>query len=294
MAAQPSRDGRPDTLAPAVEQAIAGKTKALFDLLMRGSGLPGTRVNLGLAEAFGATLAGFDAARSLKFVEALRATSADEHLGGSPYEFLPVCAVIGLGAIGSRNEKLRPAVIEKLHDAADDMRFRVRDAVPIALCAIGKHSKDELLPMLENWPPFFNQAASLLRVLGTPAYLDSLQDADTVVRYVDQAFRLLWNAPRSAERYPGYKSLLEALHIVPARVATRFGPTFFPVALPWTKVKEPMLRDIIAKFLDDEKLKTRHPLELREIGAALGATAPPRRDPRTDFGPTRGRGRKTK
>jgi hypothetical protein len=287
-----TREGRPDTLAPAVEQALGGTTKPLYDLLMRGSGLPGTRVNMPLAEAFAAATLGFEDARVDKFLDTLLRTSADELSGGSPYEYLPVCAVIAIGIRAAHRASMRKDAIPRLFDAADDLRFRVRDAVPIALATIGKHMGDELLPHLTAWPSQFNQAAALLRTLSMPHFLDTLHDGEQVAKYTDESFRLLWNAPRSAERYPGYKALHDVLLVAPPRIALRFGVPFFAVMQAWVRVKEPLLREVIDRIGNDEKLRARHPDELRALGLALAGTATPRRDPRTYVGPTRGRGRK--
>jgi hypothetical protein len=287
-----TREGRPDTLAPAVEQALNGTTKPLFELLMRGSGLPGTRVNMPLAEAFAAATLAYDERRVDQFLDQLLRTSADELSGGSPYEYLPVCAVIAIGIRAAHRAQARRAAIPRLFDAADDLRFRVRDAVPIALATIGKHMGDDLLAELAGWSGQFNQAAALLRTLSMPHFLDTLHNGKQVAAYLDECFRLLWNAPRSAERYPGYKALHDALLVAPPRIALRFGVPVFEMMQGWVRVKEPLLREIVTKVGEDEKLGARHPDEIRVLALALSATEPPRRDPRSYVGPTRGRGRK--
>ncbi|MGH7293686.1 MAG: hypothetical protein ACRELB_02080, partial [Polyangiaceae bacterium] len=86
-----------DPLGRALAGAVAGRRQALDDLLMRGSRLPGTRMNDDLAEAFA------QACRSLgpradALAVAMARLSPDEAPGATAREFLPVCGVLALGA----------------------------------------------------------------------------------------------------------------------------------------------------------------------------------------------------
>lgn len=294
MSPRDAKESRPDNISPAIKQAMAGKPEPLFELLMRGSGLPGIKVNMPLAETFGAAMLAFEGPASLKFLDALRAKDPDLMSGGSPYEYLPVCAVVALGMRGARNEHERSTVIPMLYDAADDLRYRVRDAVPWSLNTMGMVMGDALLVETAMWTEQFNQAAALLRTMSQATFLDTLHDAPTVIRMLDESFRLMWNASRSAERYPGYKALHDSLLVVPAKIALRFGLPVFEMMNDWARVKEPLLREVISAVYRDEKLKTRFGDDVLKLRGALTKTETPRRDPKTYVGTTRGRGRKNK
>ena len=90
------------------------------------------------------------------------------------------------------------------------------------------------------------------------------------------------------------KALVEALGATPAAVAARFGVPVFDMLVRWSATKEPFLREAIEKNIAGSKLTGRLSSELARVRAALGETAPVRRDPTTYVGPTRGRGRKAK
>src|SRR5690348_15883768 len=85
------------SVAPALEQAIAGKEADLFRLLEVGSGLLGVRMNLDLALTFAE-----ECVRLGPKVDPLAYRMADlppdEARGASPKEFLSVCGVLAVGA----------------------------------------------------------------------------------------------------------------------------------------------------------------------------------------------------
>ncbi len=113
-----------------------------------------------------------------------------------------------------------------------------------------------------------------------------------IVRRLDEAFRLARGADRAAARYPGYKALVDALTETPGVFAARFGAPVFDRLVAWSTVKEPRLREAIATSIGGPRLAKRFASDVARVACALADSTPPRRDPRTDVGPTRGRGRK--
>jgi hypothetical protein len=278
-------------LIAALEAAKGGNDDALFTLLRRHSNLPGVRANVGLAEAFGEEMATrgkpYDA-----LLDRMLRLDADRAPGGTELEFLPMCAVYGHAARGARDDKARKRAFARLREAADDLRFRVRDAVAPGLVKIGSLAPEETLRELASWNDGYMYAASTLQALATPLFLDLLADGEAVADILDGAFALAKGAPRSAERYPGYKSLLDALAVTPGLVAGRFGAAVFDRMVGWSTVKEPMLREAIEKTLRSTKLAGRFAEEVARVHAALDASAPKRRDPTTYVGKTRNRSKK--
>src|ERR1700677_530308 len=117
-----------DTLSIALDHAIAGRRERLFDLLARGSRLPGPRANDALAEAFAHACRARGASVD-RLVETMCHLSADEAPGATPLEFLPMCGILALGARTAHDAALRARGLAELHACADDLRFRLRDAV---------------------------------------------------------------------------------------------------------------------------------------------------------------------
>ena len=79
----------PDPLDRALDEAIAGRRGPLFELLTRGSKLPGPRHNVALADAF-ALAARARGAAGDKLALAMAHLDADEAPGATSLEFLPV------------------------------------------------------------------------------------------------------------------------------------------------------------------------------------------------------------
>lgn len=276
-------------LDEATARALGGDVTELFALLSRSSGLPGERANTSLASAFAQSCA--SDVRAPALATKMAKLDADVAPGGSPLEFIPLCGVLAAGAVAARQPKSRAAMIQIVHDACDDLRFRVRDVVPDALAMIGAREGGALLTELEPFTEGYFHAAALLRAMTSQAWLPQIADAEPAVDALVKSFELADDAPRSAVRWPGYKALVEALESSIAPLALRFGEPVFAAAAGFARTDDPHLRESIKKALSrDKKLRARFPTELASaMGALDGATKAPR-DPRSLPRPTRKRG----
>jgi len=277
-----------DPLTRLLAGAVAGKRQPLFDLLARGSRLPGIRVNTDLAEAFA------QACRSLgpradSLALAMTRLSVDEAPGATALEFLPVCGLYALGARGATDPEVRPVVMRELHAHADDLRFRVRDAVVEGLARVGAATGDALATEVASWMDGYFHAAAVLRALGHDTWLGTLHDASAVVARLDEAFLLVRDAPRAAARWPGHKALMEMLAVTPTLVASRFGVPIFDMLVRWAATKDPVLREGVAAVLRSRKLASRYGADVARVDAALKASLPAPRNPDHDHGPSRDR-----
>jgi hypothetical protein len=267
---------------------MAGRPRALHDLLARGSRLPGTRANDALADSF-AQLCRGHGARADAVALALARLTADEAPGASALEFLPVCGILALGARAAADTGARGAMMPELHARADDLRFRVRDAVVDALVRIGAVAGESLVADVAPWMDGYFHAAAVLRALGRDGWLTQLHDAEPAIARLDDAFVLAREAPRAAARYPGRKALMEALGATPALVAARFGVPVFDMLMRWASAQDPELREVVRSSTAPAKLAARYGREVARVGAALAASEPPVRNPDHDFGPSRDR-----
>jgi len=277
-----------DPLSRALDEAVAGRREPLYELLTRGSRLPGTRANDALAEAF----AQASRARGTKadaVVIAMARLSADEAPGATALEFLPVCAVLALGVRAAADEAVRARFLGELHAHADDLRFRVRDAVIAALARVGSAAGETLVTEVVSWMDGYFHAAAVLSALGSDVWLTQIHAPGSVVARLDDAFILARDAPRSAARYPGRKALVDALGAVPALVAPRFGVALFDLLERWAVAQDPELRAVVEANLASRRLGGRFAPEIDRVRRALSASAPPVRNPDHDVGPTRDR-----
>jgi hypothetical protein len=222
---------------------------------------------------------------------------ADRAPGGTELEFLPMCGVAAIGARAASeaaDAKLLRTSLGLLEAAAEDLRFRVRDEVPRALARLGAVRGEPLVADLEGWMDGFFQSAAVLVAVTDNGWLSTLHSPDAILARLGAAWELARGADRADERYPGYKALVDALGVTPGVLAARFGAPVFDMMVAWSSIKEPMLRSAIEKSLGGTKLGKRFASDVARVEAALAASAPTRRDPGTDFGSTRGRGRKRK
>jgi hypothetical protein len=283
-----------DPLSRALDEALKGKRGPLFELLARGSKLPGPRHNATLAEAFAQACRGRGKDAD-KLTLDMAHLSADEAPGATALEFLPTCGVLALAARATVDAAVRPAYVAELHALADDLRFRVREAVIDGLGRIGGVAGDTLVEDVAPWMDGYFHAAAVVRAVSRDPWLPTLHLPDPVILRLDEAFELARNAPRAAARYPGHKAVLEALREAPPRVALRFGVPVFDLLAQWATVKDPVLRELVEGILTDSasskdgKLAGRFRSELERVRQALLATEPAVRNPDHDHGPSRDR-----
>lgn len=286
---------RSEQLNAAFDEALAGKEGRLFVQLGIQSGLPGTRLNTVLAQAFASECV-IRGRVADKLALSMAQLSAAEAPGATEKEFLPVCGVLAIGSRAASEPKdgaLHKMAMTLLYDACDDLRYRVREVVPLALAKIGGQLGDRLVHELGTWTSdgFFHAAAVLL-AMANPAFLPHIDDADAAIARLDEAYALAKNAARSASRYPGWKALLDALAIAPAALAGRFGVPVFDHLAKWANTEMPELRAAIETTLTSQKLAARYTPEIKRVRAALAASLPPPRDPTLAVQGMRGRGKK--
>ncbi len=280
---------RDPSLGPALDEAISGDPRALYARITRVSGLPGTRINMGVVEAF-ATECGSRGKQVDPLLRAMVLLDADQAPGGLAHEILPVCAVLALGERGATDAGGRPVALDLLHAAADDLRFRVRDMVPVALARIGKRQGDVLVAEVAPFMDGFFHAAAVLLALSMAPWLDATRNASGVVTRLAEAFDLARNANRAASRYPGHKALMEALVSAPAKIARKYPADVVDEIERWAKVKDPALRDVALGVA--KGLRSRFGEDAARIQGTLDRTAPLPRDPTLIVHGTRGRGKK--
>jgi len=281
-------------LATALASAIGGKPAELFRLLENGSGLPGPRMNVTLATAFAdACLAAAPRADALAFE--LASLPADEARGASPKEFLTVAGILAVAARAARDEALRGKVLALLEEKADDPRFRVRDAVPMALAMLGPSMKDGLAEHVAPWTDRYFHAAAVLRALGEKSWLETFPSTEPAapLDLFDAAFRLAHDAPRSAFRYPGHKALLDALAVAAPRLLRRFPAAAFERLRAWgAAATVPELRELVRGVVIDPKTGRAPSDDAKRVLESLDGSAKPPRDPTKIIQGMRGRAKK--
>ena len=179
------------------------------DYLRQESRLPGPRANLELLEAV------IQAGDGCRFAHLLALDSSFP--GGAPPntpdEFLTVCAVAGLGKLVAEGDR---AWLSVLRRRAADGRWRVREAVAIALQHWGDHDMLALVDEMRSWSSggWLEQRAAVAalaepRLLRTAAC--GIEPAGDVLPIFDTITECIVAAVTAARRYPDYQVLRQAL-----------------------------------------------------------------------------------
>lgn len=283
-------------LGAALERAIAGNPSDLFRQLELQSGLPGPRINTSLALGFAHDCAALGA-RGDDLAYRMANLHPNEARGASGKEFVTVCGILAIGqrATAAKDRGVRERALALFEERADDVRFRVRDAVPLALATMGREMKAELAERLLPWMDRYFHAAAVLRALAEPSWLETFAPDEHArpLELLQNAFALAHDAPRSAFRYPGHKALVEALGTAPRAVARRFAQPMFALYAQWAeKVKVPELREAILQNLSDTQMKKAFRDEIARVRELVEVSKGPPRDPTIIRHGTRGRGKR--
>ncbi len=163
------------------------------EFLLENSGLPGPRGNLELAQAV-ADLG------TPQLFERYRAYHADVAPTGSPYEFLAFCGVLGLGRQLAEGQV---EVLQALRVSASDPRWRLREAVAMALQRFGDAGMPSLIYEMQSWSmgsPLEQRAAAA--ALCEPRLLSREEHARAVLLILDRITASILEQPhRRAEDF---------------------------------------------------------------------------------------------
>jgi hypothetical protein len=161
--------------------------------LSRHSGLPGPRGNIELAQAVA------DEGDPRQFAELI--ATGDEYLG--------FCGVLGLGPLLAQGE----AVAKRLRQHATDPRWRLREAVAMALQRLGDADLPRLLALAEDWAQDPDPLVARAAVAGLcePRLLKTATAATTAVNICELLTTRLAGWPSQQRRTPGVKALRQAL-----------------------------------------------------------------------------------
>ena len=145
--------------------------------LLEKSGLPGPRGNIELAQAVGEE-------GNLSLFQRYIAFSPSEAPVNSPGEFLVFSGILGLGRLLAEGDHSQLPI---LRGFAKDPRWRIREAVAMALQRLGDVDMDRLIREMEQWskgPPLEKRAAAAS--LCEPRLLKESSHAIAVLNILDE------------------------------------------------------------------------------------------------------------
>ena len=167
----------------------------LAGYLAAHSGLPGPRGNIELA------LAVAEEADSAS-LEALMATDD---------EYLVFCGVVGLGRLLA--EGAGAEVEQRLHAFAADDRWRVREAVAMALQRLGDSDESRMLRIVSNWADDGSPLVQRAAIAGVcePRLLKTPEATATAIDVCERVTTALVARPATERRSPEVRALRKGL-----------------------------------------------------------------------------------
>ena len=223
-----------------VEQLVSAPDRER--LLRSGSGLPGPRANLELLQAAA------DVGDERSFREWIAAASRADPTD----EFLVMCGIVGMGRLIAEG---RGALLEELRAYAVDPRWRVREAVAIALQRVGDHDLDALFRAIRPWVigrPYLQRAAAA--AVCEPRLLKSAAVGRRALALLEQIMTAIVRIPYSERRSDEFRTLRQALGYCWS-VAVVADPVDGKRALErWARSADPDVRWIVRENLRKRRL----------------------------------------
>jgi protein required for attachment to host cells len=217
-------------------------SEKLKSFLIKNSNLPGPRVNIEL---------GFLLSEMYKDENELaKWLNIDESQAGTndPMSYLPFCALICYGRIYT--EKKDSKIINKIKKAANDPRWRVREACAFAFQIIGEHNFDVLKKIFSEWLLEANnlEKRCILVSLAHPKMLNTtranycLQVCDIILQHLD----------KSSPNFPVLNKALEFTISVFVSKDVDTGSVFLE---KWIKEKNKLINGIMKKNLSKNRIR---------------------------------------
>jgi len=168
--------------------------------LLEESGLPGPRGNLELAQ-----VVADEGDRAL--FERYLTYNAEIAPTNSPYEFLAFCGAVGLGRLFAEGHQ---EYLETLRQCASDSRWRMREAVAMALQRWGDADMQALITAMQSWchGSLLEQRAAAA-ALCEPRLLQHPYQAAAVLQILDQITASILQVPD--RRSPDFLALRKGM-----------------------------------------------------------------------------------
>ena len=217
--------------------------------LMSNSGLPGPRGNLELAQAAADVATPSDLRR-------WAAIGPDRAGTNEPLGFVAVCGVVGLGRLAVEGDT---AALDELRGHANDPRWRVREAVAMALQRVGDADMTTLLQVATDWSEgSAYERRAVVAALAEPRLLRDPEAARVVIDLFDRisgSFERDDSDRKAEDRIALRKGLGYGWSVVIAADPTRGEPAFER----WLGSGDPDIRWICRENLKKARLTRMDP-----------------------------------
>ncbi len=251
-----------------------GRVSQVRTLLEENSGLPGPRANLELMYSFAHSVADMRVEDwQWDFIVEMATTSVANAPVNSSKEYLPVCGLAALGAMYGNGlpRPRRRAALSTLHAAASDPRWRVREAVAMALQLIGEGDPAALRDIVADWLP--NASPLEMRAVAAGLAHPPLLGDEEFCAYCLETSRTILNAVSRAEprtrKDDKFRVLRQGMgYALSVFVEKSPGPGFV-LMRKFAAIRDPDIAWIIRENLKKKRLTGKFASEVRQVEAIL-------------------------
>lgn len=210
--------------------------------LVSESGLPGPRGNIELAQAVADV-------GTRKHFDRFLAWNAERAPVGSSEEFLAFCGTVGLGRLAAEGDR---KVLPRLRSLASDPRWRVREAVAMALQRLGVCDMRALLSEMRMWAngnDYERRAAAA--ALSEPILLKREEDVRDVLLILD---RITEAIARSGDRRSDpFRTLRQGLAYCWSVAVAAAPDAGRPLMERWMGSQDPDIRWVMKQNLSKKR-----------------------------------------
>lgn len=235
------------------------------------SRLPGPRANLEFADAFARAVRGQEAQWRTMWTLCTRwtATPPKDAPTDDPREFVVFCGARGLGALGMASPARATEALVHLRTLARDPRWRVREAVAMAIQDLAADQTKAVLGALRHWvaPGAWLEMRAVAAGLAEPRVLEAPKAPRTALEMHEDIVRYLRKAEdRSTAEFRTLRQCLAYSVSVVVAAAPEEG---FRWMMRLAESEDPDVQWIVRENLKKGRLANRHPEWVKRIQATM-------------------------
>ena len=239
-------------------RAISFDSKALANYLLSNSNLPGKRGNIELGFSFAdyveenynrGNLSIFNYCLSL-----IDENNEQKNVIGNE-EFLPFCAIVALGRIGKIDHTKKDEVINLLKKYATDGRWRIREAVAMAIQEIMDVNPKKTMERLIRWldaKDYLVQRA-LVAGLAEPRLLKNYKIAKISLEIHKEIIKKVTKEKDIKD--PNYQVLIKGLCYTLSVVVAGIEDEGFKYLEELARINNPVIKKIVRENLKKHRLR---------------------------------------
>ena len=254
------------------ESLETGFDAKLIEYLTSNSNLPGPRGNLELANLFAKNLADYPPQKIVKLWGlCLKMTriSATEAPVNTPQEFIPFCGTVGMSSIAAKNSSYFNDALNLLEKLATDSRWRMREAVAMALQKLISAEPGAVINELNIWinSEDLLKLRAIVAGVAEPAILKNKEVAREAFQLNQKVVQKLKEI--KDRKTESFRVLRKALAYTLSVVIVSLPKEGFEFLNRLVKIDDPDIKWIIRENLKKNRLIKNFPTEVNALKKSL-------------------------